>query len=193
VTLARFALDRTEVTNANYRQCTNVGRCPLPDSPASAGQSTDFADPMYDLYPVVNVSWQAAGQFCAWLDKRLPSAEEWEVAASFSPATGRQYRYPWGDLYEAQMVNAGPATLARTQPVATFQPYGNSPSGLADMAGNVAEWTASSTDTGDDLKIVKGGSYLDDPEGVLVSAARLVAPEEAKPWLGFRCAADQPG
>ena len=103
ISLAAFRLDRTEVTNAAYRGCVAAGRCPWPTGDAAARRA--FVDPAFDALPVVNVTWDAAATYCASLGQRLPTAAEWEVAAGFAPATGRYYRYPWGDLFQPQVAN----------------------------------------------------------------------------------------
>ena len=55
--------------------------------------------------PVVNVDWWSAYAFASWAGGRLPSAEEWEAAAS---GQGRRL-YPWGDDFAA----ATPVTAER--------------------------------------------------------------------------------
>ena len=69
--------------------------------------SSDFSydtHPAYRLYPVVNISYEAAGLFCQWLtsklkDKnwefRIPTREEWIYAAQ-SGRQGLQSVYSWG-------------------------------------------------------------------------------------------------
>ena len=62
-------------------------------------------------YPAVNVSWEDAVAFCAWLSKkegrayRLPTDEEWSVAVGLGKESGRTPEeksgkvaggYPWG-------------------------------------------------------------------------------------------------
>jgi hypothetical protein len=192
VSLAPYAIDRTEVTNASYRQCVKVGACPPPVSPASATRPAYAVDLAYDAYPAVNIPWTAAVQFCNWLDKRLPTADEWQVAAGFSPVAQRSYRYPWGDFYQVQVANVAEAQVGDTQPVGAYRPYGDSPAGLADMAGNVAEWTASPAPDSPDSYLIKGGSFLDGAHGVQVDATNSAPQEYAAPWLGFRCAVDLP-
>lgn len=192
VALTPFAIDRTEVTNANYRQCVNTGHCPQPSAVASTTRTDYATNPVYDDYPVVNVPWAAAVQFCDWLDKRLPTAEEWEAAAGFSPIAQRSYRYPWGDLYQVQLANVHEAQIGDTQPVGSYRPYGDSPAGLADMAGNVAEWTASPAPGNPNAYLIKGGSFLDGATGVQVNTVVSASQKDTEPWLGFRCAVDLP-
>jgi hypothetical protein len=192
VTLAPYAIDRTEVTNASYRQCVDAGGCLAFRSTASLSRPEYAADPLYDHYPVINVPWTAAVQFCTWLGKRLPTADEWEAAAGFSAVAGRSYRYPWGDLYQVQVANVAEAQVGDAQPVGSYSPYGDSPSGLADMAGNVAEWTASPAPDEPGAFLIKGGSFLDGAHGVQVNATASAPQEDAAPWLGFRCAVDLP-
>ena len=189
VTLEAFAIDRTEVTNRNYRQCVLVGECDPPHTPASATRPDYFDNPTYDAHPVVNVTWGGAQQFCRWLGKRLPTADEWTVAASIAPVSGRQFRYPWGDLYEPQLANVRETQIGDTRPVAVDYPKANSPWGAADMAGNVAEWTATSNGDG---YVIKGGSFVDGARGVHLAAQQSAPPTSATATIGFRCAADLP-
>jgi formylglycine-generating enzyme required for sulfatase activity len=184
--LPAFAVDRTEVTIAAYRRCYEQGACPWPTSNASARRPNYLLDPTFGQYPVVNVDWEAANRYCAWAGKRLPTADEWEIAASFAPATQRRYRFPWGDQFLIQAANSAPAAVGDTQAVRTYQPIGDSPFGISDLAGNVAEWTATAAEGG---YVVKGGSYQDDAAALEVATRRTLPPATAEPWLGFRCAA----
>jgi hypothetical protein len=191
ITLSAYAIDRLEVTNANYRQCVLVGRCPAPQSIASATRPDYWTNRAYDDYPVIHVPWAAAGEFCGWLGKRLPTADEWQVAASVAPVTGLTLRYPWGDLYNPQLGNLRELQLGDTQPVGAFSPFGDSPAGLADLAGNVAEWTATPASEESDRYVVKGGAYGDGAATAWVGASIGLAADSAAPTVGFRCAADQ--
>lgn len=187
-TLDSVWLDRNEVTVGQYRRCYERGGCPWPGSPASATRPEYFISRDYDAFPVVNVDRSAAAAYCAWVGKRLPSAEEWEVAATFAPATQRTFAYPWGDEFQPRLTNSLASGIGDTQPVGVYSPGGDSPLGLADMAGNVAEWTATVDPARPDAYITKGGSFDDGPEQLL-GAARLSMDGSAYgSWLGFRCA-----
>lgn len=188
-----------EVTNRAYRECVSAGACRPPVTPDSATRVNYFLNPDYDAHPVVQVRWQDAVAYCAWREMRLPTAREWEVASGYSPLTERRYRYPWGDRFEPRFTNFRDSAEGDTRPVGSFHPHGNSPLGLRDMAGNVAEWTASPghADREADLPaltgdvawmIVKGGSFLDEPDALTVYAERLVPVTTGTAWLGFRCA-----
>ncbi len=191
VELAAFAIDAFEVTNAAYRRCVEQNACGWPTSTASATRAYYFLNPAFADYPVVFVDWANAARFCTFVGKRLPTAAEWEVGASHAPATARAYRYPWGDQFLVQAANSGALGLGDTTLVGAYRPTGDSPFGLSDMAGNVAEWTASPAEDGANANaiIVKGGSFSDEA-GALAAGARAVQPADvAAAWLGFRCAA----
>ena len=96
-------------------------------------------------HPVVQVSWHDAIAFCDWLSKvsgrkvTLPSEPEWEKAAR--GADGRIY--PWGnDAPTKDLLNFN-RNVGDTTPVGQYSPKGDSPYGVADMAGNAWEWTRS--------------------------------------------------
>jgi formylglycine-generating enzyme required for sulfatase activity len=96
-------------------------------------------------HPVVGVSFLDAVAFCRWarqvtgLAVRLPSEPEWEKAAR--GPDGRIY--PWGNNWELGRCNSVEAKTGSTSPVGQFSPNGDSPYGIAEMAGDVQEWTSS--------------------------------------------------
>ncbi|MCB0061393.1 MAG: SUMF1/EgtB/PvdO family nonheme iron enzyme [Caldilineaceae bacterium] len=191
VTLPAYRIDQQEVSNAAYRRCWEQDSCPIPSSFDSRTRPGYFANRAYDAFPVVNVDWSAADSYCTWVGKRLPTLDEWEVAASLAPATGRRFIYPWGDRFDVRLVNGGGAEIGDTQSSGTYHPAGSTSSGLMDMAGNVAEWTSMPAASMVDGFVVKGGSYQDDPTQLRNDALVELQRESSLPWLGFRCVADE--
>src|SRR5262249_34367040 len=127
---------------------------------ATGYRRTDWQNPGFpqdDTHPVVNVTWDHARKFCAWLTQteaghvyRLPTEAEWEYSCRAGAPEAYPFHvgeplpslsstqanfdgnYPYGGAAK------GPA-LRRTTPVGSYQPNGW---GLFDMHGNVCEWCA---------------------------------------------------
>jgi formylglycine-generating enzyme required for sulfatase activity len=194
IEVAAFAIDRTEVTNRAYRSCYEAGACSWPARSTSINRPDYFSNPGMDLHPMINVTWAQANTFCEWMGRRLPLAEEWEIAAGSALTIQQRYLFPWGDTFDLQRANSASFLSGDTQPVAFYSPGGDSPAGVADMAGNVAEWTATPANPTAETPsyVVKGGSFLSQPEEILVSAQQIVNAEEDAPNLGFRCALTLP-
>lgn len=191
VELPGFRLDRFEATVADFRRCYERGACPWPATTASATRPSYLLDPAFASFPIINLDYDSAERFCRFMGKRLPTAAEWEVAAAFAPATNRMYRYPWGDEFAAQRANSAALGIGDTMQVGAFRPAGDSALGASDMAGNVAEWTATAvTQDGATLYLVKGGAFSDEANSLRTAASVLVAPRTTANWLGVRCAAD---
>lgn len=96
-------------------------------------------------HPVTLVSWDDAVAFCLWAsvmtgrDVHLPSEAEWEKAAR--GVEGRMW--PWGNEPPTDQLCNFNMSVKDTTPVNHYSPRGDSPYGVADMAGNTWEWTAS--------------------------------------------------
>ncbi|MFG0319366.1 MAG: formylglycine-generating enzyme family protein [Planctomycetota bacterium JB042] len=198
VNLRTFYLDRHEVTNADYHVFWStldmegrLERLPRFWVQDDRGEY-DFPDGQGD-HPVVGVSWNDAYAYAQWAGKRLPTEEEWEAAAR-GP---KGLRYPWGDDYRAGACNDREAALGTTAPIASF-PGGVAPCGALDMAGNVEEWTATTSD-GDPILdpldsnlvqvVIRGGNFNAGSDGVSATF-RWISPglSTRKAHLGFRCA-----
>ena len=140
--------------------------------------------------PAVNVDWWSAYAFASWAGGRLPTAEEWESAAS-----GQGQRvYPWGNDWRAA-VNTAPSDQVQRHPrVVGPDDYDATPEGLLAMGSNVSEWTRSvSGASGRYSVVVKGGNYLlPIDETARMDFSNHVSPNHRSPTLGFRVAFDRP-
>lgn len=202
VTLSAFWIDQTEVTNAMYLKCVDAGACQPPISIASHARDRYFYNLDFANYPVVQVSWTYANQYCAWAGRRLPTEAEWEKAARGTEAQ----TYPWGEqVPDPSLLNLD---VRDTTEVGRF-PSGVSPFGALDMAGNVWEWVAdwyapsyyaespakdpqgpdSPIDpTFGELRVLRGGSW-DQLDGSVRSADRSQnGVRFTNDRIGFRCA-----
>ncbi|MEZ4265263.1 MAG: formylglycine-generating enzyme family protein [Myxococcota bacterium] len=96
VTLAAFALDKHEVTNLQYEYCVAAGACSDPpfDNAVATEQQDYYGRARFEQFPVVNVTWQQAKDYCAFVGKRLPTEFEWERAAKGNPDEGKNRVYP---------------------------------------------------------------------------------------------------
>jgi len=117
------------------------------------------------------VTYADAEAFAHWLSRkkgepvRLPTPEEWEVAAR-GGVDG--LRYPWG--WEQPQHHARFAA-GRTKRVGRYQPNAL---GLYDMAGNVAEWCAAEEG---DVAYALGGSYTETDPNLLHPSRRTAFPK----------------
>ena len=135
VYLSTYEISRYEITNAQYRAFIEATNRPTPRG--HNGEET-WADETLngDTQPVVGVTWFDAQAFAEWIGASLPTEAQWERAAR--GAEGRTY--PWGNTPPKARQHANFARrYNRPIPVGQF-PKGESPNGIADLAGNVWEW-----------------------------------------------------
>jgi serine/threonine-protein kinase len=186
MTIKAFFIDKTEVTNEQYAEFVRQTR----RNPPSHWSGGTFP-PGEANFPVVNVSWNDASAFAEWVNKRLPTEEEWEYAARGTD--GRIY--PYGNEWKPKYSNAAEDNILKPRAVGSY-PEGASPFSIVDMAGNVAEWTASDyapypgskakPDPGN--KVFRGGSFSNPAKQQTATDRFYDAPTKTMNYVGFRCA-----
>jgi formylglycine-generating enzyme required for sulfatase activity len=210
VDLPSFYIARYEVTVAQYAAFVRASGYRVADEGAFGGGPS---------FPVVSVAWTDALAYSRWLHETLaawpetpeplarllregwrvtlPTEAEWEKAARGDD--GRVF--PWGDEprpERASYQGPGPAR------VGAFD-CPECPYGLADMSGNVWEWTRSPYqpypyDGTDDkagldvesLWVMRGGSFNDGPQNVRAAVRGGADPGARRPFIGFRVAISGP-
>jgi formylglycine-generating enzyme required for sulfatase activity len=180
VHVGAFYIDKYPVTNAEYAKFVEATGHPPPPNWEETGGTypPDMAN-----HPVVFVNWFDAQGYAAWAGKRLLTEAEWEKAAR-----GTEGRvYPWGDWFDKVMCNASEAGIGGTMPVGKYSPFGDSPYGVCDMAGNVWEWTATDWAPGSSSKVQRGGSFVNRGSYARCAYRYLGVPEPRTPNVGFRC------
>lgn len=200
-TIATFYLHRREVSVRAYRACVDAGKCAAPDMD-TLDPNCNWAQSGHDDHPMNCLDWSQAIAYCAAQGLRLPTEIEWEYAARGSGAS----EYPWGsDAPDGRLCwkQAGTCPVGSYPETLLGAPAAK---GLADMAGNVWEWTASffpcrypldpmdptckmKADTSS--RAIRGGAY-DSNKALLVSAPYRNGRAPISPGLqvGFRCAGD---
>lgn len=170
VTIAHaYALGRTEVTQAQYREFIDATghvfgtKCAIRDGNAwTHTEGKDWRDPGYgrppaDNEPVACVTWTDVKAYTVWLSEktghayRLPTEAEWEYAAR----AGTVGEYTWGDDPDGGCDVANHYDKSGLDPMVPYDPVGCDDGhaivapvgslqpnafGLYDVTGNVWEW-----------------------------------------------------
>jgi eukaryotic-like serine/threonine-protein kinase len=190
-----FAMDKTEVTNAEYAQFVAETNHIAPKH-----WSNNRPIPGTEMRPVAYVGLDDAMAFAEWRSKRdgvnyrLPTEEEWEYAARNG---SKDTLYPWGDEWaDAKAVMA----VADSEPTEVgSKPDGKNSFGVLDLIGNVWEWTSTELNAypGSNVEIqrkpgkriiVRGGSANENPSKLnITSTFRVdVASDQKEKNIGFR-------
>lgn len=191
VVLDAYFIDRTPVTAAEFKTYLDATGAAPPQ------QWDKFNDPKNAPdRPVIFVNWFDARDYAEWAGKRLLTEAEWEKAAR--GVDGRAY--PWGD----EPPTSKRAWFGEDEPSSVgARPFGSSPWGVHEMAGNVFEWVADWYDpdyyadgpkdnpTGPSKgkkRVIRGGSFAHGKFALRCATRGRYAPDERRANHGFRCA-----
>ena len=230
VTVQAFDIDAAPVTNAAFTRFiddggysrselwSEAGRAWLADAAVAAPKywiaaddgwitrSMDSIHPVAPDHPVCHVCYHEADAYARWAGKRLPTEQEWEIAASWNPETDSSQPYPWG-YEDPTMLLANVDQLSfGTAPVGSFS-HNISPLGCHGMIGDVWEWTStdfhgypgftpypyaeySEAFFGDEYKVLRGGSWATRPGAIRNTFRNWDYPIRRQIFSGLRCARD---
>jgi len=207
--------DRTEVTIGafeNFVRATGTGTQAERDGGGlvyaggweqKAGWTwlTPYGQAAHPDEPAVHVTFDEAAQYCKWAGKRLPTEEEWIIAAYNEqrpkppqPFTrGQTYQYPTGDTPdganclgdcgETPVINYS-SKLSRGTGHARVGTTSAGVNGLYDMGANVWEWV----DNPDKLnKGTRGGSWWYGARQMKADYKATKPRDMAVVYIGFRC------
>jgi formylglycine-generating enzyme required for sulfatase activity len=197
VLLGKFAVGLFEITFDEWDACVTDGGCNYKPSDQGWGRGRQ---------PVINVSWDDAQVYIAWLARktgktyRLLTEAEYEYAARAGTTTS----HPWGDgigWNKANCIQCGSAWGGeQTAPAGSFEP---NQFGLYDMAGNVWQWAedcynksykgapalGSAWTSGDcSRRVIRGGSWNASPLGLRSANRGEVVRTTRDKAIGFRLA-----
>jgi formylglycine-generating enzyme required for sulfatase activity len=192
-----FAVARFDVTVDDWDACVAHGDCDPRASDGDYGRGRQ---------PVINVTWDDARQYAAWLSRmtgkpyRLLSEAEFEYAARAGTLTA----YPWGDDIGENNANcAGCGSKWDNKQPSPVGSFAANRFGLYDMHGNVLQWVedcsndsyegapsdGSAWTEGDcDRRIVRGGLWDEGPPSLRSASRSSLTPDDRDSTLGFRVA-----
>jgi sulfatase modifying factor 1 len=160
-----------------------------------------------ELLPINCLNWYQAAAFCIWDGGFLPSEAEWEYAA----AGGALERlYPWGTsepmptlaVYDCQADGLAACSFLDI-PTVGSRPAGDTAFGQSDLGGSVGEWALDWFSASDSRPLPcdncaslivatertnRGGSWLDNGEGMQNHYRNAPEPYVANEFFGVRCA-----
>lgn len=213
VNIEAFQLAKTPTTVAQFEACVDDGACTKQYFKYKSKDSRLLEFCNYARgddwlkHPMNCVSWDVAKEYCEWIGGRLPTADEWEYAATHDGTQALQTTYPWGDDAPTHCIHASyqdyeddagdycnettpvqDEERLGTAVVGTYSPQGDSPLGLQDMIGNVWEWTSTLHESNGDAYyyIMMGASWRHDIVLGIFHAPNLT--ELSEHSVGFRCA-----
>lgn len=197
--LRKVAVAKYEVTRGEWEHCVADGAC-------------EHLPPKYPYtqsdHPVSGVSWLDAQQYLKWISNqtgyqfRLPKASEWtSISAEYLQKSVKKLfddpRMEWANQY----------AYFSTRPEKATKPagyFGTANSGIADLDGNVWEWTETcgfnlneddlqeTTDQCRGIRVLAGRHITYQPEIVRYVPIGGCSIGFAPPNIGFRVVLDEP-
>ncbi len=199
VQISSLWMDRCEVTQGDfYRFVSWVARQPPPimaHLPEQQPRHWQYRSSSHRhrisgrlSAPANGITYYDARGYCHFAGGRLPTAEEWIVAAS---PNGQLY--PWGDEFNSAAWPYLKPRLNAAQKCQTHA-YARSRWGVSDMANNVAEWSEGWLTAQNKQPLVHGGDGYRQPAAVhaLSMLYQSPSPTSRSPYIGFRCVYDSP-
>jgi iron(II)-dependent oxidoreductase len=191
-----FWIDRTPVTNAAYAEFVEQTDAEPPLYWERDGNGSWLrtamgrSEPLQPDHPVIHISWHEASAYARWAGKRLPSEQEWEVAAAGA---------------ERGRANLDQLAFGTTPAGA----YADAASewGALQMLGGVWEWTGSDFVAypgfrafpyreyseaffGDTYKVLRGGAWATRRNVIRTSFRNWDLPQRRQIFAGVRCVRD---
>lgn len=228
VKLNEFAISRCLVSNRQFMAFVEGGGYQKPELWSFGGQKWLRTSPLqHPLYwrqknaqweerffdqwqplspdaPVTHVSFWEAEAYCHWAGRRLPTEQEWEVAALGNRPGEPFQKYPWGNE-QPDAIHADMSATGMAQNPVFDYPAGDSPFGCRQMIGTVWEWTSSqffpydgfrkdmypfmSTLQFGDHKVSRGGSCATSYSLIRGTYRQAYLPQRNDVYTGFRTCA----
>lgn len=176
-----FWIDKFEVTQAQF--VAQQGEKASPNTYQGA------------LRPVDTISWWESLAYCRARGGDLPTEAQWEYAARGPDSL----EFPWGNTLDKDLLSWDRVEGMETENVGSY-PGGASWVGAMDMAGGVFEWIKGiqfaypynpfdgrEADTGDEPRIVRGGSRYDNANLGRMPDRFSVAPDFTDGFISVRC------
>jgi serine/threonine protein kinase len=134
--------------------------------------------------PRVRLTWENAQAACDRVNKRLCTEEEWEKACK-GPENAI---YSYDDMFDEGMCGSGvDGSRSLGGNTACISGYG-----VADMSGNVREWTVSQPKGKENRRVVKGGLQSNARRGSRCAFSTDENKGYADTTTGFRCCLSLP-
>ncbi len=136
-----------------------------------------YVDSGFSNHPVTEVSWYGATAFANYYGYYLPTEEQWQGVADYDGT----YLYGCGTIIDNSKANTRGSTHPfGTTAVGSFGQYGY---GMSDMAGNVREWTSTSSGSS---RVLRDGCWFFSDSLCTVSVRQACGPGWRDGHIGFR-------